>query len=195
MSPKPGITLSPPSVILTYTGSSHPSAKSHVSFPLLMWFQRICLGPRLYIPFHNMLHFYGEESLDPHSTQARGPPLVNCPWLLIQYICSYPSYLETIFSICWGHTMPQQQIPIYHGVNAIIWWKSDIRGFLRNLMIYASQFLDFKTSTTFFYLCVLSESNWDSIVLGILVMKYMKQPASITKSLPSQCHCKEVCTP
>jgi hypothetical protein len=31
--------------------------------------------------------------------QAGGLPLVNCPWLFIQYICSYPPYLEAIPSI------------------------------------------------------------------------------------------------
>jgi hypothetical protein len=31
--------------------------------------------------------------------QAGGPPLVGCPRLLIQYICSYPPYLETVSSI------------------------------------------------------------------------------------------------
>ena len=33
-------------------------------------------------------HFYGEQLSAPRPTpQARGPPLVDCPWLLIQYIC------------------------------------------------------------------------------------------------------------
>jgi hypothetical protein len=31
--------------------------------------------------------------------QAEGPPLVGCPRLLIQYICSYPPYLQAISSI------------------------------------------------------------------------------------------------
>jgi len=42
MNPKPGITLTTPAVILTYTGSSHPSAKSHLNFPFLMPFKMIC---------------------------------------------------------------------------------------------------------------------------------------------------------
>jgi hypothetical protein len=31
--------------------------------------------------------------------QVGGPPLVGCPQLLIQYICSYPPYLEGVSSI------------------------------------------------------------------------------------------------
>jgi hypothetical protein len=31
--------------------------------------------------------------------QAEGPLLVGCPRLLIQYIRSYPPYLEAVFSI------------------------------------------------------------------------------------------------
>jgi hypothetical protein len=31
--------------------------------------------------------------------QAGGPPLVGCPLLLIQYICSYPPYMEAVSSI------------------------------------------------------------------------------------------------
>jgi len=36
-------------------------------------------------------------SCDP---QAEEPPFTDCSWLLIQYICSYPPYLEAISSIC-----------------------------------------------------------------------------------------------
>jgi hypothetical protein len=36
----------------------------------------------------------------PHSQPPNwGPPLVGCPPLLIQYIRSYPSYPEAVFSI------------------------------------------------------------------------------------------------
>jgi hypothetical protein len=31
--------------------------------------------------------------------QAGRPPLVGCPWMLIQCIHSYPPQLETVFSI------------------------------------------------------------------------------------------------
>lgn len=67
MNPKPGITINTPAVILTYTGSSHPRAKSHLNFPFLMSIKMICPGPKLYILFHNTLH-YGEELLHPCST-------------------------------------------------------------------------------------------------------------------------------
>jgi hypothetical protein len=33
------------------------------------------------------------------SSQAGGEPFVGCPRLLIQYICSYPPYLEAFSSI------------------------------------------------------------------------------------------------
>jgi hypothetical protein len=35
----------------------------------------------------------------PHNPQAGGPPTVGCPRLLIQYIGSYPPYLEAVSSI------------------------------------------------------------------------------------------------
>jgi hypothetical protein len=50
--------------------------------------------------FCNKLIFYGEELLAQHPTQASGPPLVDCPQLLIQYIRSYPPYQEAVSSIC-----------------------------------------------------------------------------------------------
>jgi hypothetical protein len=40
--------------------------------------------------------------------QAGGPPLVGCPWLLIQYICSCPPYLFPP-STTWGCAMPWVQ--------------------------------------------------------------------------------------
>jgi hypothetical protein len=33
------------------------------------------------------------------SPRAGGPPIVGCPWLLIQYIRSFPPYLEGVSSI------------------------------------------------------------------------------------------------
>jgi hypothetical protein len=40
-----------------------------------------------------MIRFYGEKSLAPRPTpQAGGPPRVDCPRLLIQYIRSYPPH-------------------------------------------------------------------------------------------------------
>jgi hypothetical protein len=40
--------------------------------------------------FVTNIEFYGEG----------GPPTVGCPRLLVQYIRSYPPYLETVSSIC-----------------------------------------------------------------------------------------------
>jgi hypothetical protein len=56
--------------------------------------------PRLLVNFRNNFIFYGEELLAPRPTpSARGPPLVGCSRLLIQYIRSYPPYLEAVPSI------------------------------------------------------------------------------------------------
>ena len=55
--------------------------------------------------------FYGEKLLAPHpNPQAGGPPLFGRPQLLIQYIRSYPPYLEAVplFST-WGRAMPLWQ--------------------------------------------------------------------------------------
>jgi len=50
--------------------------------------------------FRNMVIFYSEESKASHPTpQARGPPLVSCLWLFIQYICSYPPYLRPFLHV------------------------------------------------------------------------------------------------
>jgi hypothetical protein len=50
--------------------------------------------------FRNKLEFYGAGLLaPPPNPQAGGPPPVGCPRLLIQYIRSYPPYLEAVFSI------------------------------------------------------------------------------------------------
>jgi hypothetical protein len=48
-------------------------------------------------------------------SQAEGPPLVGCPRLLIQYIRSYPPYLQAVPpSATWGRAMPWWQGPTYH---------------------------------------------------------------------------------
>jgi hypothetical protein len=41
-----------------------------------------------------------EGCLPPHITQAGGPPTVGCLSLPVQYIRSYPPYLDAVFSIC-----------------------------------------------------------------------------------------------
>jgi hypothetical protein len=52
------------------------------------------------VNFHSKIIFYGEELLAPRPTpQAGGPPFVGRPRLLIQYIRSYPPYLEAVPSI------------------------------------------------------------------------------------------------
>jgi hypothetical protein len=50
--------------------------------------------------FHKRLEFlrWGVVS-SPPNPQAGGPPPVGCPRLLIQYIRSYPPYMEAVSSI------------------------------------------------------------------------------------------------
>jgi hypothetical protein len=51
--------------------------------------------------FHNRLEFLWWELVSPLSNpQAGGPTPVGCLQLLLQYIRSYPPYLEAISSIC-----------------------------------------------------------------------------------------------
>jgi hypothetical protein len=56
--------------------------------------------PRLRVRFRNKLIFLRWEVVSPTPNfQTGGPSLVGCPRLLIQYICSYPPYLEGVSSI------------------------------------------------------------------------------------------------
>jgi hypothetical protein len=72
-----------------------PCCKSHVHILSLRSFiQIIRPGPRLFMAFRNKLVFYGEGLLASRKPQAPRPPLVVCPQLLIQYIRSYPPFLE-----------------------------------------------------------------------------------------------------
>jgi len=54
----------------------------------------------------------------PHNSQAWEPPLVGCPWLLIQYICSYPPYwslflhLQPVDAPCRGDRNPLMNISL-----------------------------------------------------------------------------------
>ena len=69
--------------------------------------------------FRNKTCFYGEELLAPLPTpQAGGPPLVDCPRLLIQYIRSPPPHIggRSFRPQPWGCDMPWWQGPTFHGV-------------------------------------------------------------------------------
>jgi hypothetical protein len=58
-------------------------------------------SPRPFLTFRNNLIFLRRGVVSPTpNPQAGGQPLVGCPRLLIQYIRSYPPYLEAISSIC-----------------------------------------------------------------------------------------------
>jgi len=69
-----------------------PSSKSHVFFLLLRSCQRISPGPRHFAIFRNKLNSWGFSPT--HNPQAGGPLLVGYPREFIQYIRSYPPYLE-----------------------------------------------------------------------------------------------------
>jgi hypothetical protein len=88
-------------LLYMYSTSTIPSTKPHVHFLSLRSFvQGICPGPKLLVHFRNKVIFYGEELLAPRPTpKLEDHPFVGCPWLLIQYIRSYPPYLEGISSI------------------------------------------------------------------------------------------------
>ena len=71
--------------------------RSSFPFPLSRSYRRISLIPRLLWVFRKMVNFLLWRVVSTSSkAQAGGPPLVGCPWLLIQYICSYPLYLEAV---------------------------------------------------------------------------------------------------
>jgi hypothetical protein len=81
-----------------------PSNLSNIHFRS---YRRISLIPRLFAIFRiiNFLR-WGVVSTSPNP-QAGGPPLVSCPWLLIQYICGFPPYLEAVPPFAtWGRAMP-----------------------------------------------------------------------------------------
>jgi hypothetical protein len=68
-------------------------------------------------PFRKIVQFlrWGVVSTS-SNPPARGPPFVGCPRLHIQYIRSYPAYLEAVSpSTTWGRVMPWWQGPTYHG--------------------------------------------------------------------------------
>jgi hypothetical protein len=54
----------------------------------------------LLVDFRNKIIFYGEVLLAPRPPPpAGGPPRVGCARLLIDFIRSYPPYLEAVSSI------------------------------------------------------------------------------------------------
>jgi hypothetical protein len=86
---------------------------AHLSFLdfMLRSYRRISLIPRLLVIFRNMINFLrcGVVSTLPNPKAGR-PPLVGCPQLLVQYIRSYPPYLEPVPpSVTWGRAMPWWQ--------------------------------------------------------------------------------------
>ena len=93
--------------IAAFTTARHLSvswARPIQSFPLLRLYPRIIPVPRLWSLFLNMANFllWGVVSTSPNP-QAGGPHTVSCPRPVIQYIRSYPTYLEVVPpSATWG---------------------------------------------------------------------------------------------
>jgi hypothetical protein len=88
-----------------------------LQFSKIFLYRRTCPVTRLLWLFRNMIKFlrWGVVSISPNP-QAGRPPLIGCPRLLIQYILSYPPYLEAVPpSATWGLAMPWWQGPTYHG--------------------------------------------------------------------------------
>jgi hypothetical protein len=99
-------------------------------------YRGISLIPRLLWTCRNMIKFLRwrvlSTSLNP---RAGEPPLVGCPRLLIQYIRSYPLYLQAVpppatwvramppwwQKPTWHDAMPWWQGPTWHGV--MPWWQ------------------------------------------------------------------------
>jgi hypothetical protein len=77
-----------------YRTLSKASSIQCAPFPLLRSCQRISLGLGRFGTLRNNINFYGEGLLTSTKPKAGGPSLVSCPRLLIQYIRSYPPYLE-----------------------------------------------------------------------------------------------------
>jgi hypothetical protein len=93
--------------VLSSICATCPSESSWLGYPDDVWWgiQSIIWGPCVW--FLTCLSLYGEELFAPRQTPPGGePPLAGCPQLLIQYICSYPSYLEAVSpSTTWGRAM------------------------------------------------------------------------------------------
>jgi hypothetical protein len=71
----------------------------HVPLPLLMSYQSIGPSLRPLWMICNMLLFFQWVVSTSPNPQAGGTPLVVCPRLLIQYICSYPPYWRPFFHL------------------------------------------------------------------------------------------------
>jgi hypothetical protein len=57
--------------------------------------------------FHNLLSFYWKELAPRPNHKLEDNPPVICPQLLIQYICSYTTYVQAVPpSTTWGSAMP-----------------------------------------------------------------------------------------
>ena len=84
---------------LTYADPSHSICQiSSIFLHLQCSKNSVQVQGCLYHFIHGTFLEWCIVSLSPKS-KAGGPPLLGCPWMLIQYICSYPLYVRQL-SIC-----------------------------------------------------------------------------------------------
>jgi hypothetical protein len=76
-----------------------PCSKSHIHFSLPVSIQRNLPNRRRFVTFINKLYFTVRSSYPSPNPESGGPAPVGSTWLLIQYIRSYPPYLDAISPI------------------------------------------------------------------------------------------------
>jgi hypothetical protein len=88
--------------------------------------------------FRNMVIFYGEELLALRPTPPTGGPLpVGCSRLLIQYVCSYPPYLEAVLlSATRRRAMLWWQEPTLQGVLSFSCFNRNIHSWMCHTLRY-----------------------------------------------------------
>ena len=92
-------------------------------FPLLSLYRRMSPIPRPLCVIHRMFRLLRWGVITLPNPQARGPPLVGCPRLFIQYIRSYPPYLQALPSPATrGRAMPWwHAVVVCAGYSALSW--------------------------------------------------------------------------
>jgi hypothetical protein len=104
-----------PKVHYRIRNSLTPEPDRSSPFPLLRLYRRICPIPRPVCVIHRMFRLLRWGVITSPNPQASGPPLVGCPRLLIQYIRSYPTYLQALPPPATrGRAMPWWQTQLWH---------------------------------------------------------------------------------
>jgi hypothetical protein len=99
--------------------------------------------PRLCVVFRNKyLVLWGRVVSPPSNPQAGGPPTAGCPRLLIQYIRSYPPYLEAVSSIRNPRTHHTVVTVDPLNKNGPRWWLYVTGGIMYRVNVFLSPSLD-----------------------------------------------------